>query len=58
VGHPRAGGLLVPGRRRLSEPVVLGEKILSLLEESSTVTTYKPALLLLVADALAVAGSR
>jgi hypothetical protein len=32
------------------EPIILGEKLLSLLEESSTVTTYKPALLMAIID--------
>jgi len=34
----------------MSEPIVLGEKLLALLEESSTVTTYKPALLMAIID--------
>jgi len=34
----------------LSEPIVLGEKLLSLLDESSTSSTYKPALLLAIID--------
>jgi hypothetical protein len=34
----------------LSDPVVLGEKLLSLLDESSTSSTYKPALLLAIID--------
>lgn len=33
-----------------SEPIVLGEKLLSLLDESSTSSTYKPALLLAIID--------
>jgi 5-methylcytosine-specific restriction endonuclease McrA len=34
----------------MSEPLVLGEKILSLLDEASTSSTYKPALLLALID--------
>jgi hypothetical protein len=33
-----------------SDPIVLGEKLLSLLDESSTSSTYKPALLLAIID--------
>jgi hypothetical protein len=34
----------------MTEPLVLGEKILSLLDEASTSSTYKPALLLALID--------
>ena len=34
----------------MSEPIVLGEKLLSLLDASSTSSTYKPALLLAIID--------
>ena len=49
------GGASVTGARSILEPTMtdalaLGEKLLSLLDESARTTTYKPALLLALID--------
>jgi hypothetical protein len=47
LGDPGERGLL---ERAVTDPPALGEKLLSLLEESQQSSTYKPALLLAVID--------
>jgi hypothetical protein len=47
LGDPGERGLL---ERAVTDPLALGEKLLSLLEESQRSSTYKPALLLAVID--------